>query len=147
MRLLLLGDSTRGPQHQEPAAGRSHGGVPPLADRVTFACVAAATLALCAGSALARCGVEVEPVAFGVIDVVHQSRGNREIVVRCDEPAEFGVGISPGRGGAEGRRMGGPGGARLSYALFADPGHAIPWSDGQALDAPWAAAKGRDRCG
>jgi len=106
MRNLLPGASTRrGLQRREPAAGRGHGGVPLLA---------AGRVAL----------------AFGVVDVVRQSRGTGEIVVRCDEPAEFEVGISPGRGGAEGRRMAGPGEARLSYALFADPGHAIPWGAG-----------------
>ena len=85
------------------------------------------------GPAAASCSVEANPVAFGTIDVLRQERGTGEIVVRCDEPTEFRVGLSPGGGGSEGRRMAGPDGARLDYSLFADAGYSIPWGDGQAI--------------
>jgi spore coat protein U-like protein len=95
-------------------------------------------LALAARPASAACSVTVAPVAFGTINSMAQSRGTGEVVVRCDEPASFRVGLSPGRGGGDGRRMEGPGGARLDYGLFADPGYTIPWGDGQAIGNPMA---------
>ncbi len=93
-----------------------------------------------AGPAHAACSVEVEPVAFGVIDPQRQSRGTGEVVVRCDETATFAAGISTGRGSGDGRRMEGRDGGRLDYYLFADPGHSIPWGDGEALGNPVRAA-------
>lgn len=92
------------------------------------------------GPVLAVCSVEVEPVAFGVIDPQRQSRGTGEVVVRCDDAATFSVGISPGRGSADNRRMEGRDGGRLDYYLFADPGHSIPWGDGEAVGNPVSAA-------
>lgn len=92
------------------------------------------------GPAAAGCSVESSPVAFGTIDVLRPTRGTGEIVVRCDEPTEFRVGLSPGGGGSEGRRMDGPGNTRLDYALFADAGYSIPWGDGQAIGNPRAGA-------
>lgn len=100
----------------------------------------ALVLALVAGppAAAATCRVAVEPVTFGTINSMAQSRGTGEVVVRCDEPATFRVGLSPGGGSGDGRRMEGPGGARLDYFLFADPGYTIPWGDGQAIGNPVA---------
>lgn len=95
-------------------------------------------LALAARPAAAACSVTAAPVAFGTINSMAQSRGTSEVVVRCDEPASFAVGLSPGRGGSDGRRMEGPWGARLDYFLFADPGYTIPWGDGQAIGNPVA---------
>lgn len=88
-------------------------------------------------AAQAGCSVEVSPVAFGNIDLMRASRGTGEVVVRCDQPAEFSVGLSPGgsAGGGE-RRMRGPGNARLDYFLMADAGYSIPWGDGQAIGNP-----------
>lgn len=86
-----------------------------------------------AAPAAAGCSVAASPVAFGVIDTARNSRGAGEVVVRCDAPAEFRVGLSPGGEGGEERRMRGPGGARLTYFLFADPGYSIPWGDGRAI--------------
>jgi spore coat protein U-like protein len=100
------------------------------------ALAAAALLGAAGGSASAGCSVEVDPVTFGTIDSQRLTRGNGEVVVRCDEPADFRVGLSPGRGGGEGRRMRGPGKAELDYALFTDPGYTIPWGDGQAIGNP-----------
>jgi spore coat protein U-like protein len=105
----------------------------PLTFRAALACAA---LVVPARLACAGCGVEVNPVTFGVVDVLRPSRGTGEVVVRCDEPTVFQVELSPGRGGGEGRRMRGPGRAELDYALFADPGHAIPWGDGQTIGSP-----------
>ncbi len=88
------------------------------------------------GLLAAACSVEASPVAFGTIDVLALSRGTGEVVVRCDEPTAFSVGISPGTGGAEGRSMAGPDREALAYALFADAGYSIPWGDGQAIGPP-----------
>lgn len=103
------------------------------------AAAAGLTLGVPAAAVAAACSVEVEPVAFGTVDgSARQSRGTGEVVVRCDGPADFAVGLSPGRGGGDGRRMDGPGGARLDYALFADAGYSIPWGDGRAIGNPVA---------
>jgi spore coat protein U-like protein len=83
--------------------------------------------------ALAFCSVQAEPVAFGVIDPQRQSRGTGEVVVRCDVPTTFAVGLSPGDAAGDTRRMAGRDGGRLDYDLFADPGYSIPWGDGDAL--------------
>lgn len=93
-------------------------------------------LVLPAGVAAAACSVEVSPVVFGNIDVLRQSRGTGEVIVRCDQPGPFQVGLSPGSGGGAGRRMDGPGSSRLDYALFTDAGYSIPWGDGQAIGNP-----------
>lgn len=90
-------------------------------------------LMLAAGPAAAGCDVAVKPVAFGSIDSMSQARSTGEVVVRCDAATAFSVGISPGRGGSNGRRMDGPGDARLDYGLFADAGYSIPWGDGAAI--------------
>lgn len=91
---------------------------------------------LAAGPAAAACSVESNPVAFGTIDVMSLSRGEGEVVVRCDEAITFEVRLSPGSGGGDGRRMAGPGGTPLDYALFADAGYSIPWGDGAAIGQP-----------
>ena len=95
-----------------------------------------ALLAGWAAPALGACSVEIEPVAFGVIDPQRQSRGTGEVVVRCDEAATFSVGLSPGDAAGDARRMQGRGGSRLDYYLFSDAGHSIPWGDGEALGNP-----------
>ncbi len=91
---------------------------------------------LAAGPAGAACSVEANPVSFGTVDVLSQSRGNGEVVVRCDEPTGFSVGLSPGSGGAQGRRMAGPGSAGLDYSLFTDASYSVPWGDSQAIGQP-----------
>ena len=101
----------------------------PLAMRAVLCCLALAA------PAHATCSVELSPVAFGDVDVRTTSHGTGEVVVRCDEAASFEVAI--GSGGAAGgmRRMGGPGGSRLEYRLFADAARAVPWGDGGSLGA------------
>lgn len=91
---------------------------------------------LAAGPAGAACSVETNPVSFGTIDVLRTSSGNGEVVVRCDQPTGFTVGLSPGSGGSEGRQMDGPGSAALAYALFADASYTLPWGDGRAIGQP-----------
>jgi spore coat protein U-like protein len=81
---------------------------------------------LLAGPAAAGCRVDVRPVAFGSIDLARRSFGKGEILVRCERPTRFEVGI---QGGAD-RELTAPGGARLRYRLFADPAHSRPWGDG-----------------
>jgi spore coat protein U-like protein len=114
----------------------------PLMRRATFSLLLAVTPL---GPAAAGCSVEASPVAFGTIDVLRQTRGTGEIIVRCDEPVAFRVGLSPGNGSGEGRRMDGPGSARLDYSLFADAGYSIPWGDGQAIGNPRAGTSDGDR--
>jgi spore coat protein U-like protein len=99
----------------------------------------AAGLILAAPAALAACSVAVDPVAFGVIDSTRQATGTGEVVVRCDAPASFEVGISPGRSGGT-RRMTGPENGRLDYHLHTDAGRSIPWGDGQAIGRAQAGA-------
>lgn len=101
-------------------------------------------LLLAATPAAAGCEVAVRPVAFGSIDTMGQARTTGEVVVRCDTAASFAVGISSGRGGSGGRRMDGPGDARLDYALFADAGYSVPWGDGAAIGS---AVPGRAEAG
>ncbi len=83
-------------------------------------------LGLAAEPALARCRVDIRPLAFGTIDLDRKSYGKGEIVVRCERPTRFEVAL---QGGAE-RELVAPSGARLRYRLFADPGHRRPWGDG-----------------
>lgn len=93
-----------------------------------------------AAPAHAACSVDLNPVAFGVVDPTTRSRGTGEVVVRCDEAVAFAVAIANGRGGKGSRQMIGPGGAKLDYRLFADAGRTIPWGDGAAEGQPVAAA-------
>ena len=86
----------------------------------------------------ADCTVELSPVAFGVIDTTGQSRGTGEVVVRCDVAGPFSVAIAAGGSGT--RRMTGPGGSRLDYRLYSDPGRSVPWGDGLSQGDPVAAA-------
>ncbi len=89
-----------------------------------------------AGPALAVCGVDTEPVAFGIIDPQRQTRGTGEVVIHCDATTTVTVGLSPGGGGSGGRRMRGSGGGRVDYFLFADAGNSVPWGDGAAIGNP-----------
>lgn len=92
-------------------------------------------LALAAPPALATCRVEVRPLAFGDIDLGRRSFGKGEVVVRCERPTSFEVAIL---GGAE-RELVAPGGGRLRYRLYADPGYSRPWGDGGRTGATVAA--------
>jgi spore coat protein U-like protein len=102
----------------------------PLIHRLVLAAALATGLPAAASAA---CSVEVEPVAFGVVDLTRQSSGRGEVVVRCDAETAFAVGISPGDTSGETRRMAGPDGGRLDYYLFTDAGYSTPWGDGQAI--------------
>jgi spore coat protein U-like protein len=94
---------------------------------------ALATLAvaqLLAVEATASCSVDLEPVAFGTIDITRNEAGTGKVKVTCDQPGSYFVGIGTGSGGQGGRRMEGPNGSRLDYDLYLDPGHQVVWGDG-----------------
>src|SRR3712207_2642137 len=105
-------------------------GSPPLPPRWPWGAAGAGRLPPRAPPA---CGVEAEPVAFGVVDPPRQTSGRGEVVVRCDAETSFAVGISPGGTSGGTRRMAGPDGGRLDYYLFTDAGYSTPWGDGQAI--------------
>lgn len=60
----------------------------------------------------------------------------------ADQPTGFSVGLSPGSGGSEGRRMAGPGSAELDYSLFADAGYTVLWGDSRAIGQPRGGSSG-----
>lgn len=94
-------------------------------------CLAAAVL-LAPGPALAVCGIQLQGVSFGSIDVMRREESTGSVRVSCDEPVGFLVEIGGGASGGE-RRMYAAGGASLRYELYADPAKTHLWGDGQTV--------------
>jgi spore coat protein U-like protein len=84
------------------------------------------------------CTVDARPVTFGVVDVMRQTFGTGAIVVTCDQPASFAIGLASGSGA--GREMTSPRGDRLFYRLFPDATYGVDWGDGAALGPPLRAS-------
>lgn len=97
-------------------------------------CLAAAAL-LAPGPALAVCGVQLQGVSFGAIDVMRRQESTGSVRVSCDKPVAFLVEIGGGVSGGE-RRMHAAGGGSLRYELYADPANSHLWGDGQTVGSP-----------
>jgi spore coat protein U-like protein len=80
--------------------------------------------------AAAGCDAVVSLVDFGQLDLDEGAEVTGELVVDCDEPGRFSVGLSQGIGDFDGRMMRGADGAELRYNLFVDPGRRYIWGDG-----------------
>ena len=87
--------------------------------------------------AWAVCGVQVQGVSFGAIDVMRREESTGSIRVTCDEPVSFSIEIVGATSDGE-RRMYAAGGASLRYALYADAAHGQAWGDGQSIGSPVA---------
>lgn len=87
--------------------------------------------------ALAVCGVQVQGVGFGAIDVMRREESTGSIRVTCDQPVSFLIEIVGAASGGE-RRMYAAGGGSLRYALYADAAHGQVWGDGQSIGSPVA---------
>jgi spore coat protein U-like protein len=80
--------------------------------------------------AAAGCDAVVSLVDFGQLDLDDGAEVTGELVVNCDEPGAFSIGLSQGIGDFTRRRMRGFDGAELRYNLFVDPGRKRIWGDG-----------------
>jgi spore coat protein U-like protein len=85
--------------------------------------------------ALAMCGVQVQGVSFGAINVLRREESTGGVRVTCDQPVSFLIEIVGTVSGGE-RRMAASGGASLRYALYADAAHGQVWGDGQGIGSP-----------
>lgn len=83
-----------------------------------------------AAQAAPECDVVVAFVDFGRLDARDDEAVTGEVGVLCDAPTSFALALSEGLGSFKGRRMHGPGGARLQYNIYLDPGHRRIWGDG-----------------
>lgn len=80
--------------------------------------------------AAAGCEATVSLVDFGRLDLEQGGRVTGELIVNCDEPGGFSIGLSPGLGDFVRRKMRGSDGTELSYNLFVDPSRRRIWGDG-----------------
>jgi spore coat protein U-like protein len=80
--------------------------------------------------AIAGCQATVSLMDFGRLDLEDEGEVTGELVVSCDEPGGFSVGLSPGLGRFAGRIMRGDDGNELHYNLFVDPARQRIWGDG-----------------
>ncbi len=80
--------------------------------------------------AAAGCEASVSLVDFGRLDLERGGEVTGELIVNCDEPGGFSIGLSPGIGDFTKRRMRGSDGAELVYNLFVDPARRRVWGDG-----------------
>ncbi|HMR29783.1 MAG TPA: spore coat U domain-containing protein [Geminicoccaceae bacterium] len=96
--------------------------------RTLVACLAAAWL-LAPVEARAVCGIQLQGVSFGTIDVMRREESTGSVRVSCDEAVAFSVEIGGGSTGGE-RRMYAAGGGSLRYQLYADAATTRPWGDG-----------------
>lgn len=80
--------------------------------------------------ASAECDATLSLMDFGKLDLERGARVTGELVVDCDEPGRFSVGLSQGIGSFKGRRMRGTDGAELRYNLFVDSARQRIWGDG-----------------
>lgn len=82
------------------------------------------------GPAAAGCEARVSLMDFGRLDLDQGGEVTGELIVNCDEPGGFSVGLSAGIGDFVGRKMRGADGAELHYNLFVDPTRQRIWGDG-----------------
>lgn len=80
--------------------------------------------------AAAGCEASISLMDFGRLDLEKGGEVTGELVVNCDEPGSFSVGLSPGLGDYVGRKMRGADGTELRYNLFVDPTRRRIWGDG-----------------
>lgn len=80
--------------------------------------------------AAAGCEARVSLVDFGRLDLDDGGEVTGELIVNCDEPGGFSVGVSAGIGDFSGRKMRGADGHELRYNLFVDPTRQRVWGDG-----------------
>lgn len=82
------------------------------------------------GPAAAECQAIVSLVDFGRLDLDRGGQVTGEVIVNCDEPGRFSVGLSQGLGQFVQRKMRGSDGAELIYNLFVDASRQRIWGDG-----------------
>lgn len=80
--------------------------------------------------ARAACDANISLLDFGRLDLERGGQVTGEVIVNCDEPGRFSIGLSPGLGDFTRRRMQGSGGTELIYNLFVDPARQRIWGDG-----------------
>ena len=80
--------------------------------------------------ASAECDATLSLIDFGKLDLERGARVTGELIVSCDEPGRFSVGLSQGIGSFKGRKMRGTDGAELRYNLFVDSARQRVWGDG-----------------
>jgi spore coat protein U-like protein len=95
--------------------------------------------ALIPAPALAVCGVQVQGVAFGTIDVMRREESTGSVRIICDQPVGFLVEIGGAVSGGQ-RRMHAAGGGSLRYELYADAANTHVWGDGQTVGTPVGSA-------
>jgi spore coat protein U-like protein len=75
-------------------------------------------------------------LGFGNYIQTAASLSSASVTVNCSSTAPYQVSLGAGAnllGGT--RRMAGPAGARLDYALYSDGARSVPWGDGTLLGA------------
>lgn len=97
-------------------------------------------LLLAAAPAQASCDVQLQGVAFGVIDVTRREESTGSVRVTCDRPQAFNVEIGGGNVSGGQRRMQAAGAGFLRYELYADAGHTHVWGDGLTVGYPIGSA-------
>ena len=101
--------------------------------RLRTACLFAFMASLLVNApAIAECEATVSLVDFGRLDLEKGGDVTGELIVHCDEPSGFSVGLSPGLGAYLGRKMRGADGSELRYNLFVDPARQRVWGDGRS---------------
>jgi spore coat protein U-like protein len=96
----------------------------------------AALLGAAIGVATAQeCDVSASFVDFGSLDLRRGGEITGRVSVTCDRPQPIDITASAGYGSYGLRRMRGPGGTKLRYNLYLDPGHRLVWGDGSASTA------------
>ena len=91
---------------------------------------------LAPGPALAACGVQLQGVSFGNVDVMRREESTGNVKITCDSAVGFLVEIGGGNLAGGQRQMQASGGASLRYQLYGDPAHTHVWGDGQTIGSP-----------
>lgn len=89
--------------------------------------------------AFALCGVQVEGVSFGSIDVRRREESTGSVRITCDQAVGFLVEITGALSGGK-RYMYAAGGGSLRYELYADAANSHVWGDGQSIGSPVGSA-------
>lgn len=95
-----------------------------------LACCVMLLAATLPSSVRAGCETTLALVDFGRLELREGGEITGRVTVRCNAPGPFEVLASSGHGSFETREMRGPGGTRLGYNLYVDPGRTRVWGDG-----------------
>lgn len=82
------------------------------------------------------CAVTAGTLGFGTYNAAAPTLASAAVTVNCSSGAAYQVSLGAGNNAASGaRRMTGPAGALLAYALYRDSARTVAWGDGTALGA------------